>query len=82
MEFAYFNHIWHKENMTPHERYNMLWRELELADDHKFDYAFSVEHHCSPQESWMSSPSLFAVAAGLKTKHRIISSICNRDILC
>ena len=49
MEFAYFNHIWHKENMTPHERYNMLWRELELADDHKFDYAFSVEHHCSPQ---------------------------------
>ena len=72
MEFAYFNHIWHKENMTPHERYN----------DHKFDYAFSVEHHCSPQESWMSSPSLFAVAAGLKTKHRIISSIFNRDILC
>ena len=69
MKFAYFTHIWRKENMTPHERYELLWRELALADDLKFDYGFSVEHHFSPHESWMSSPSLFAVAAGARTKH-------------
>lgn len=55
--------------MTPHERYELLWRELELADDLKFDYGFSVEHHFSPQESWMSAPSLFTAAAAMRTKH-------------
>jgi alkanesulfonate monooxygenase SsuD/methylene tetrahydromethanopterin reductase-like flavin-dependent oxidoreductase (luciferase family) len=69
MKFAYFSHIWRKENMTPQQRYDQLWRELELADNLKFDYGFCVEHHFSPQESWMSSPSLFTAAAGMKTKH-------------
>jgi alkanesulfonate monooxygenase SsuD/methylene tetrahydromethanopterin reductase-like flavin-dependent oxidoreductase (luciferase family) len=69
MKFAYFSHVWRKENMTPHERYELLWRELELADTLKFDYGFCVEHHFSPEESWMSSPSLFTAAAGMRTKH-------------
>jgi len=69
MKFAYFSHVWRKKNMTPHERYELLWRELELADDLKFDYGFCVEHHFSPHESWMSAPSLFTAAAGMRTKH-------------
>ena len=63
MRFAHFAHVWGKRGMTPHERYEQLWRELAVADDVGFDYAFSVEHHFTPQESWMSSPNLFAVAA-------------------
>ena len=32
MKFAHFAHVWGKPNMTPHQRYAQLWRELELAD--------------------------------------------------
>jgi alkanesulfonate monooxygenase SsuD/methylene tetrahydromethanopterin reductase-like flavin-dependent oxidoreductase (luciferase family) len=69
MHFAYFSHIWGKLGMTPHQRYEQLWRELQLADDLAFEYAFCVEHHFRPDESWMSSPSLFCVGAGARTKN-------------
>ena len=69
MKFAYFSHVWCKKNMTPHQRYELLWRELELADSLKFDYGFCVEHHFSPQESWISAPSLFTAAAAMRTKY-------------
>ncbi|MFP6734764.1 MAG: LLM class flavin-dependent oxidoreductase [Rhodospirillales bacterium] len=69
MKFAHFSHVWGKPDMTPHDRYEQLWRELELCDELRFDYAFCVEHHFVPHESWMSAPSLFAVAAGARTKH-------------
>jgi alkanesulfonate monooxygenase SsuD/methylene tetrahydromethanopterin reductase-like flavin-dependent oxidoreductase (luciferase family) len=68
MQFAHFAHIWAKPNMSPHQRYEQLWRELKLCDDLGFDYGFCVEHHCRPDESWMSSPSLYAVGAGVQTK--------------
>ncbi|HEX5508905.1 MAG TPA: LLM class flavin-dependent oxidoreductase [Pseudolabrys sp.] len=68
MKFAHFSHVWAKPGMTPHERYEELWRELELCDELGFDYAFCVEHHFRPDESWISSPSLFAVGAGARTK--------------
>lgn len=68
MWFAHFAHVWGKSGMTPQSRYEQLWRELELADQLGFDYAFAVEHHFTPKESWMSSPNLFAVAAGARTK--------------
>ena len=68
MKFAHFSHIWAKPGMTPHERYEQLWRELQLCDDLGFDYSFCVEHHFRPDESWMSSPSLYAVGAGARTK--------------
>ncbi len=68
MKFAHFSHIWAKPQMTPHQRYEQLWRELELCDELGFDYGFSVEHHCRPDESWMSSPSLYAVGGGARTK--------------
>jgi alkanesulfonate monooxygenase SsuD/methylene tetrahydromethanopterin reductase-like flavin-dependent oxidoreductase (luciferase family) len=54
--------------MTPRQRYEQLWRELALCDQVGFDHAFCVEHHFRPDESWMSSPSLYAVGAGARTK--------------
>ena len=68
MKFAHFSHVWAKPGMTPHHRYEQLWRELALCDEVGFDYAFCVEHHFRPDESWMSSPSLYAVGAGARTK--------------
>jgi alkanesulfonate monooxygenase SsuD/methylene tetrahydromethanopterin reductase-like flavin-dependent oxidoreductase (luciferase family) len=68
MRFAHFAHVWGKPDMTPAQRYEQLWRELELADELGFDYGFSVEHHFCPNESWMSSPNLYTVAAAARTK--------------
>jgi alkanesulfonate monooxygenase SsuD/methylene tetrahydromethanopterin reductase-like flavin-dependent oxidoreductase (luciferase family) len=50
------------------QRYEELWHEVELADRLGFDYAFSVEHHFSPEESWMPSPTIFCTGAGLRTR--------------
>jgi alkanesulfonate monooxygenase SsuD/methylene tetrahydromethanopterin reductase-like flavin-dependent oxidoreductase (luciferase family) len=68
MRFAHFAHVWGKRGMTPGQRYEQLWRELTLADELGFDYGFSVEHHFTPNESWMSSPNLYAVAAAARTQ--------------
>ena len=68
MKFAHFSHVWNKPGLTPHQRYEELWRELMLCDDLGFDYSFCVEHHFRPDESWMSSPALYAVGAGARTK--------------
>jgi alkanesulfonate monooxygenase SsuD/methylene tetrahydromethanopterin reductase-like flavin-dependent oxidoreductase (luciferase family) len=68
MKFAHFSHIWAKPEMSPHQRYEELWRELALCDELGFDYGFCVEHHFRPDESWISSPSLYAVGAGARTR--------------
>jgi alkanesulfonate monooxygenase SsuD/methylene tetrahydromethanopterin reductase-like flavin-dependent oxidoreductase (luciferase family) len=68
MKFGYFSHVWGRPGVTPLERYQELWREIALADETGFDYAFSVEHHFSPQESWMPSPAIFCTGAALCTK--------------
>lgn len=68
MRFAHFAHVWGKPGMTPHQRYEQLWREIALCDELGFDYAFSVEHHFTPQESWMSAPNMYVAAAGARTK--------------
>ncbi|MEE2760356.1 MAG: LLM class flavin-dependent oxidoreductase [Pseudomonadota bacterium] len=68
MEFAHFSHIWGKPGMTPGERYDQLWREVMLSDEMGYEYGFCVEHHFRPDESWMSSPALYAVGAGARTK--------------
>ena len=31
MKFAHFSHIWAKPGMTPHQRYEQLWRELRIV---------------------------------------------------
>ena len=68
MQFAHFSHIWGKPGMSPHERYDQLWRELQLCDGLGYDYGFCVEHHFRPDESWISSPSLYATSAGAYTR--------------
>ncbi|MFC5719501.1 LLM class flavin-dependent oxidoreductase [Streptomyces gamaensis] len=68
MKLAYFTHVWGRPGLSAGQRYARLWRELAAADRLGFDYAFSVEHHCTPHESWMSSPSVFATGAALHTE--------------
>jgi hypothetical protein len=51
MKFAHFSHVWNKPDMTPGQRYQQLWDELELCDEHGFDMAFAVEHHFRPYEA-------------------------------
>jgi alkanesulfonate monooxygenase SsuD/methylene tetrahydromethanopterin reductase-like flavin-dependent oxidoreductase (luciferase family) len=68
MKFAHFSHVWAKPGMTPQQRYEELWRELKVCDEVGFDHAFCVEHHFRPDESLMSSPSLYAVGAGARTR--------------
>lgn len=69
MKFAHFSHVWGKRGMTPAQRYEQLWRELELCDELGFDYCFAVEHHFNPDESWMSSGNLYSVGVAQRTKH-------------
>jgi len=68
MKFAHFAHVWGKPGLTPAQRYQQLWRELQLCDELGFDYGFCVEHHFRPDESWMSAPSLYTIGAGARTK--------------
>lgn len=68
MQFGYFSHVWNKPGLTPAQRYQLMWRELGLADQVGFDYGFTVEHHFSPTESLMPAPSVFCTAAALHTK--------------
>jgi len=68
MKFGHFSHVWAKPGLTAGQRYQQLWRELQLADELGFDYGFCVEHHFRPEESWMPSPNLYAVAAGARTR--------------
>jgi alkanesulfonate monooxygenase SsuD/methylene tetrahydromethanopterin reductase-like flavin-dependent oxidoreductase (luciferase family) len=68
MKFAHFSHVWNKPGMTPAERYDQLWRELALCDELGFDYAFAVEHHFRPHESWMPSPPVYCTGAAARTR--------------
>jgi alkanesulfonate monooxygenase SsuD/methylene tetrahydromethanopterin reductase-like flavin-dependent oxidoreductase (luciferase family) len=68
VKFAHFTHVWGKPGMNPHQRYEQLWRELQLCDELGFDYGFCVEHHFRPDESWISSPSLYVVGAAARTR--------------
>ena len=68
MQFAHFAHVWGKAGMTPGQRYQQLWRELQFCDELGFDYGFCVEHHFTPDESWMSAPNLYATSVGARTR--------------
>jgi alkanesulfonate monooxygenase SsuD/methylene tetrahydromethanopterin reductase-like flavin-dependent oxidoreductase (luciferase family) len=68
VKFAHFSHVWNKPGMTAADRYRELWGELELCDELGFDYAFAVEHHFRPHESWMPSPAAYCAAAAAHTK--------------
>ena len=81
MQFAHFAHVWGKAGITPGERYAQLWRELQLCDELGFDYGFSVEHHFSRDESWMSSCNLYAVAVAQCTKRLWYDDAGNSSVL-
>lgn len=68
MKFAHFSHVWNKPNMTPAQRYQQLWDELALCDEHGFDYAFVVEHHFRPYEALMPTPSVYCATAAAHTR--------------
>ncbi len=68
MKFAHFAHVWGKAGMSPAQRYEQLWRELQIADEVGFDYGFCVEHHFTPDESWMSAPNIYVTAATARTR--------------
>ena len=61
--------------MTPHQRYEELWRELQLCDGLGYDYSFCVEHHFRPDESWISSPSVYIVGAAARTSKIRVGSM-------
>jgi alkanesulfonate monooxygenase SsuD/methylene tetrahydromethanopterin reductase-like flavin-dependent oxidoreductase (luciferase family) len=75
MKFAHFSHVWGKPGLNPHQRYEQLWRELQLCVELGFDYGFCVEHHFRPDESWISSPSLYVVGAAARTRRMRIGSM-------
>ncbi len=68
MKFAHFSHVWNKPGMTAAQRYEQLWNELALCDEHGFDYAFAVEHHFRPYEALMPTPAVYCAAAATHTK--------------
>jgi alkanesulfonate monooxygenase SsuD/methylene tetrahydromethanopterin reductase-like flavin-dependent oxidoreductase (luciferase family) len=75
VKFAHFSHVWAKPDMSPHQRYEELWRELQLCDELDFEYGFCVEHHFRPDESWISSPSVYVVGAAARTRRMRIGSM-------
>lgn len=68
MHFAHFSHVWSKYEMTSADRYEQLWRELELADELGFEFGFAVEHHFNPRESIMPCPTIYCAGAAARTK--------------
>jgi hypothetical protein len=52
MKFTHFSHICAKPRMTPHERYEQLWRELQVCDELGFE---------REKQAW---PILMAVSSG------------------
>jgi hypothetical protein len=78
-----FAHFLCKPGMNPHQRYEQLWRDLQACDELDFDYGFCVEHHFRPDESWVSSPSLYVVGAAAPTQELIRPSArCSRADRC
>ena len=64
MEFAHFAQIFEREGETAAERYEQLWRELELADEVNFDYGFSSVHHFSHMRP---QTTVYCTGAALRT---------------
>ena len=45
MKFAHFCQVFPRKGETTAERYEQLWRELQLCDEVGFDYGFTSVHH-------------------------------------
>ena len=65
MKFAHFAQPMGKPGMPMNQRYEQLWRELELCDELGFEYGFQSEHHF---ERLMPSPAMYCTAAAARTR--------------
>ena len=74
MKFAHFSHVWGKPHMTATPALRGAVARMALCDELGFDYSFCVEHHFRPDESWMSSPGLYAVAGKAGAKRLRVGS--------
>lgn len=64
MKFAHFTQTFPREGETAAERYDQIWRELELADEVDFDFGFSSVHHFSRLRP---TASTYCTAAAART---------------
>ena len=64
MKFAHFTQTFPREGETAAQRFDLLWRELELCDETGFDYGFSSVHHFSRLRP---STTAFCAAAAART---------------
>ena len=68
MKFAHFSHIWAKPGMTPHQRYEQLWRELEAVRRARLR-SFVLRRASFPSRRELDVVAeLYAVGAGARTK--------------
>ena len=65
MEFAHFSQFFNKPNLRGYDRYEQMWRELELADEVGFDYAFQSIHHAYKLRP---TPAIFCTGGAARTK--------------
>src|SRR5438105_4319444 len=66
MQFAHFSQVFPRAGETAAERYELLWRELQLCDALGFDYGFASVHHFSHLRP---SAAAFTVAAAERTRN-------------
>lgn len=64
MKFAHFTQTFPRDGETAAERFDLLWRELELCDETGFDYGFSSVHHFSRLRP---TATAFCAAAAART---------------
>ena len=65
MKFAHFTQTFPRPGETAAERVELIWRELELADEVNFDYGFASIHHFSRLRP---NASAFCTAAAARTR--------------
>jgi alkanesulfonate monooxygenase SsuD/methylene tetrahydromethanopterin reductase-like flavin-dependent oxidoreductase (luciferase family) len=65
VKFAHFTQTFPREGETAADRYDQMWRELELADQVNFDYGFSSVHHFSRLRP---TSSTYCTGAAARTK--------------
>ena len=65
MKFAHFAQIFPRRGETAAERYEQLWRELELCDELGFDFGFASIHHLSHMRP---QATVYCTAAAARTR--------------
>ena len=65
MKFGHFSQIFPRPGESAAERYELLWRELELCDELDFDYGFASVHHLSHMRP---QATVFCTGAAARTR--------------